>query len=241
MASYLRPRRGKLATAKSTFNTAANTLKSGEVFFEYPSSAGAGQGRIMMGDGSNTYTTLSTYNSTYGTSKYFLDPDSMTVAVSANSGTNEDTLLGMISGSYSLAKVLGAIKQLLSLHKSAITSLNNDIAFFIKNSWNCKYLGYNDSRYKYMIYYSANITNLAVNTAHGSACYYASQSVNLPVTVTHAAVCVSAHSNGNGIIWATLTNSDTTKVNYRILSPLSGTYNGATHIIAMIHCASKIS
>ena len=55
MASYLRPRRGKKATALSQ----NITLKAGEVFFETPTTGvGTGAGRIMMGDGSNNYTVL---------------------------------------------------------------------------------------------------------------------------------------------------------------------------------------
>ena len=55
MASYLRPRRGKKATALSQ----NITLKAGEVFFETPTTGvGTGAGRIMMGNGSNNYTYL---------------------------------------------------------------------------------------------------------------------------------------------------------------------------------------
>ena len=61
MASYLRPRRGKKATALSQ----NITLKAGEVFFETPTTGvGTGAGRIMMGNGSNNYTYLNN-NKTY--------------------------------------------------------------------------------------------------------------------------------------------------------------------------------
>ena len=55
MASYLRPRRGKEATAKSQ----NIVLKRGEVFFETPSGGvGTGIGKIKMGDGSTSYASL---------------------------------------------------------------------------------------------------------------------------------------------------------------------------------------
>ena len=55
MASYLRPRRGKKATA-----IAQNIiLKRGEVFFEAPDSGvGTGAGKIKVGDGTTTYSQL---------------------------------------------------------------------------------------------------------------------------------------------------------------------------------------
>ena len=60
MASYLRPRRGKAATAISQ----SLILKRGEIFFEVPTSGvGTGAGKIKMGDGSTTYESL----------PYFLD------------------------------------------------------------------------------------------------------------------------------------------------------------------------
>ena len=72
MASYLRPRRGKKATAIAQL-TASAPLKRGEVFFEVPDGGtGTGAGRIKMGDGSTAYESL----------PYFLepfDPNSATV------------------------------------------------------------------------------------------------------------------------------------------------------------------
>ena len=55
MASYLRPRRGKKATAE-----AQNIiLKRGEVFFETPTTGvGTGIGKIKIGDGTSTYSNL---------------------------------------------------------------------------------------------------------------------------------------------------------------------------------------
>ena len=55
MASYLRPRRGKKATAESQ----NIILKKGEVFFEVPTGGvGKGIGKIKMGDGTTAYKSL---------------------------------------------------------------------------------------------------------------------------------------------------------------------------------------
>ena len=61
MASYLRPRRGKKATAE-----AQNIiLKRGEIFFEVPTTGvGTGAGKLKMGDGTSTYSNL----------PYFMEP-----------------------------------------------------------------------------------------------------------------------------------------------------------------------
>ena len=58
MASYLRPRRGKKATAVSQL-TASAPLKRGEIFFEVPDTGvGTGIGKIKMGDGTTEYASL---------------------------------------------------------------------------------------------------------------------------------------------------------------------------------------
>ena len=83
MASYLRPRRGKKATAIAQL-TASAPLKRGEVFFEVPNGGtGTGAGRIKMGDGSTAYESL----------PYFLepfDPDSATVGFTNATAAESD-------------------------------------------------------------------------------------------------------------------------------------------------------
>jgi hypothetical protein len=62
MASYLRPRRGKKATAIAQL-TASAPLKRGEIFFEVPDTGvGTGYGNIKMGDGSTGYDALPYFN-----------------------------------------------------------------------------------------------------------------------------------------------------------------------------------
>jgi hypothetical protein len=62
MASYLRPRRGKKATAIAQL-TASAPLKRGELFFEVPDTGvGTGYGNIKMGDGSTGYDALPYFN-----------------------------------------------------------------------------------------------------------------------------------------------------------------------------------
>ena len=59
MANYLKPRRGKKATAISQ----NLLLKKGEIFFEYPDTGtGTGAGKIKMGDGTTTYNNLPYFN-----------------------------------------------------------------------------------------------------------------------------------------------------------------------------------
>jgi hypothetical protein len=58
MSSYLRPRRGKKATAIAQL-TSSNPLKRGEIFFEVPDDGvGTGAGKIKMGDGVTAYADL---------------------------------------------------------------------------------------------------------------------------------------------------------------------------------------
>ena len=122
MASFLRPRRGKKATATSTL-TGTAALKRGEVFFEVPTGGvGTGKGAIKMGDGSTAYASL----------PYFLSMDDSPVAFTdslapTSAPTNNGTLLTAIAPSASLATVLTNVKKLLHNYNYQITQLNNDL------------------------------------------------------------------------------------------------------------------
>ena len=123
MASYLRPRRGKEATAKSQ----NIVLKRGEVFFETPSGGvGTGIGKIKMGDGSTSYASL----------PYFLKQLDLndnntkcafTNATAATDKSNNTTYLNNIAPSSNLKTLFQNIKQLLLNYNSQLTSLNNDL------------------------------------------------------------------------------------------------------------------
>ena len=123
MASYLRPRRGKEATAKSQ----NIVLKRGEVFFETPSGGvGTGIGKIKMGDGSTSYASL----------PYFLKQLDLndnntkcafTNATAATDKSNNTTYLNNIAPSNNLKTLFQNIKQLLLNYNSQLTSLNNDL------------------------------------------------------------------------------------------------------------------
>ena len=123
MASYLRPRRGKEATAKSQ----NIVLKRGEVFFETPSGGvGTGIGKIKMGDGSTSYASL----------PYFLQQLDLndnntkcafTNATAATDKSNNATYLNNIAPSNNLKTLFQNIKQLLLNYNSQLTSLNNDL------------------------------------------------------------------------------------------------------------------
>ena len=126
MASYLRPRRGKKATAIAQL-TASAPLKRGEVFFEVPDDGtGTGAGRIKMGDGSTAYESL----------PYFLepfDPDSATVGFTdaaeaeADPYTSNPTHTNAIVPSANFKTIFTNLKQLLLNYNSQFTKLNNDL------------------------------------------------------------------------------------------------------------------
>ena len=130
MASYLRPRRGKKATAIAQL-TASAPLKRGEVFFEVPDAGtGTGAGRIKMGDGSTAYESL----------PYFLepfDPDSATVGFTNSTAAESDpyttnaTHTNAIVPSANLKTILTNLKQLLLNYNSQFTKLNNDLSKYV--------------------------------------------------------------------------------------------------------------
>lgn len=123
MASYLRPRRGKEATAKSQ----NIVLKRGEIFFETPAGGvGTGIGRLKMGDGSTSYASL----------PYFLKQLDLndnntkcafTNVTAATDKSNNNTYLNNIAPTNSLKTLFQNIKQLLLNYNSQLTSLNNDL------------------------------------------------------------------------------------------------------------------
>lgn len=123
MASYLRPRRGKEATAKSQ----NIVLKRGEIFFETPSGGvGTGIGRLKMGDGSTSYSSL----------PYFLQQLNLsdnntkcafTNVTSATDKSNNSTYLNNIAPTNNLKTLFQNIKQLLLNYNNQLTSLNNDL------------------------------------------------------------------------------------------------------------------
>ena len=127
MASYLRPRRGKKATAIAQLSASA-PLKRGEVFFEVPDGGtGTGAGRIKMGDGSTAYKSL----------PYFLepfDPNSATIgftnttAAESDPYTSNATHVNAIVPSANLKTIFTNLKQLLLNYNSQLTTLNNDLA-----------------------------------------------------------------------------------------------------------------
>lgn len=129
MASYLRPRRGKKATAVAQL-TGASCLKRGEVFFEVPNTGvGSGKGAIKMGDGSTDYANL----------PYFLqpfDPDSASIGFTDASAAESDpystnaTHAAAITPTANLKTIFTNLKQLLLNYNSQLTSLNNDLVKF---------------------------------------------------------------------------------------------------------------
>ena len=125
MASYLRPRRGKKATAEAQLTSSA-PLKRGEVFFEVPDSGvGTGLGRIKMGDGSTAYASLPTFLEQ-------LNPDTALVGFTNSTTGSEDlstnaTYASAIVPSANLKTIFTNLKQLLLNHNVQLTKLNNDL------------------------------------------------------------------------------------------------------------------
>ena len=126
MASYLRPRRGKKATALSQ----NITLKAGEVFFETPTTGvGTGAGRIMMGNGSNNYTYLNNNKKAFITD--INCPDCYISNFTATDGdttlSNNTTYLNNMKPGASASTFFTNLWRLLSSHNKQLTQLNNDL------------------------------------------------------------------------------------------------------------------
>ena len=117
MASFLRPRRGKKATAISQ----GLVLKRGEFFVEVPDSGvGTGVGKIKMGDGSTSYTNLPYLVSTEDDKIGFTDTSA------ATDPSNNPTYLTNIAPGNNLKTVFTNLKQLVYNHNTQLAELNND-------------------------------------------------------------------------------------------------------------------
>lgn len=128
MASYLRPRRGKKATATSQL-TASAPLKRGEIFFEVPDTGvGTGTGKIKMGDGTTAYSSL----------PYFMEQPTVdytnavvawtnTTAADSDPYSTNATYANKIAPSASLKTIFTNLKKLLMNYNSQLTTLNNDL------------------------------------------------------------------------------------------------------------------
>ena len=132
MASYLRPRRGKKATALSQ----NITLKAGEVFFETPTTGvGTGAGRIMMGNGSNNYTYLNNNKKAFITD--INCPDCYISNFTATAGnttlSNNDTYLNNMKPGATASTFFTNLWTLLSSHNKQLTQLNNDLVNYTLN------------------------------------------------------------------------------------------------------------
>jgi hypothetical protein len=130
--TIFKPHRGK----KSTFTTgdkSSTILESGEIFFEYPDNGpGAGRGRIMMGDGSSTYATMSSNN------KYFIPftedeiinhPGTSDKTIGGTSYTASTTIDGYINN----AKSGNSLKNIIHNLREAIYSNACNIAYLNSN------------------------------------------------------------------------------------------------------------
>lgn len=124
-AKYLRPRRGRKATAISQ----NIILKRGEIFFEVPEEGpGKGKGNLKMGDGRSTYSEL----------PYFMSLEKEEVVVgeydvtfaapgtsgsSINDGMTTDQLLNTITSGTPLADIISSVKLLLTKFNTSIKDI----------------------------------------------------------------------------------------------------------------------
>lgn len=136
MASYLRPRRGKLSTMKSK-NV---ILKKGELFLEVPEAgAGKGIGKLKVGDGVTEYTSLPYFLEQHIT---YLDEtdDGETITFAAPDVSNSSystiytTYISKIVSGQKLATIIGAIRALfiglntqISSHETKLTNVSTAV------------------------------------------------------------------------------------------------------------------
>ena len=121
MAVYLRPKRAKKATATSQ----AIVLKRGEIFFEVPTGGvGTGIGKIKMGDGTTTYSSLPYFTSTED------DKVAFTNVTATTASSNNATYLTDFSPTATLKTNFNKIKQLLFNLNGQVSSINTTISNF---------------------------------------------------------------------------------------------------------------
>ena len=139
MAVYLKPRRGKKATAINQ----GIILKRGEIFFEVPDTGvGTGRGRIKIGDGSTSY----------GDLPYFINPedliedvDDTPVIFSTSTLTDINELLDTIISGTKLKDIIGSIKKALSIFSGNINTINDTLEEKANDDEVVKLASYNDT------------------------------------------------------------------------------------------------
>jgi hypothetical protein len=125
MASILRPRRGKRASAE-----AENiVLKRGEVFFESPDTGvGTGTGRIKIGDGTTPYKDLPYF---IDTTNLDIDVDDSTIEfdeyTNSSSYSIENIINNEISSGKILKNIISAIKYVLFRLKMSINQTDEKV------------------------------------------------------------------------------------------------------------------
>ena len=121
-ASFLRPRRGKNATAIQKLGV-SSPLKNGEVFFECES-YGTERGNIMLGNGSTAYANLN----------YFLVNEDKAMSytncseINGSTAESDESLLNKIGSVYQVGLFrtsMNAIKQLLWNHSSRLNNIES--------------------------------------------------------------------------------------------------------------------
>jgi len=144
VSKIFKPRRGKKSTMTGT--KASTILAAGELFVEVPDAGvGKGAGKLKMGDGSTPYSSL----------PYLMgDTSNDKITLSSNTRTTVATALNDAASGATLATMIAALKQAISLSDARVTKLNDDLAskaagththddrYFTESEINSKLSGY---------------------------------------------------------------------------------------------------
>ena len=112
-----KPRRGSKVTMSGTKKT--TVLQNGEMFWEYQNTVN-GEAKLKMGDGTTTYENLAYALGDAATNQK--------VAFSANSRTTVADALNDVSSGSTVATIVAALKNAISLNATAISNINDDLA-----------------------------------------------------------------------------------------------------------------
>lgn len=170
ITKIFKPRRGK-TTSMVTGSKKDTVLAKGEMFVEYPDEGpGTGPCKIMIGDGTSSYSTLATNNG------YALGDNASTEKIlftESNSTSVTDLVgnTGVVVSGQKLSNIIPALKKAAQLNASAISTLSTNISngtIVVNNASTANYSKNGASAtYASTANYAKN-TNIKFNVASGS-------------------------------------------------------------------------
>ena len=126
MSKIFKPRRGLKSTL--TGPKANTVLAAGEMFFEIPNGGlNSGPGRIMLGDGTSTYSALTPFMEQ-------TDVSSAQVTVTADNSATSTAAINNVSSGATTGALIGSLKQAISLTKSELTNTIDDLNKYIEQT-----------------------------------------------------------------------------------------------------------